>query len=52
MGEANCCHVQLDGLEADLISKVGSEEMQSAHRGWEALPPSGGAKGGVAANTS
>ena len=52
VSKSNTHHVQLNSLEADLVGKVGSEEMQSGLRGREALPSLRLAEGGVMANTS
>ena len=41
------CKVQLDGLEADLVSKVGCKETLGGLCGLEALPVHGGTEGRV-----
>ena len=44
--------MELDGLEANLVSKVGSKEAQCGISGREALATLGAAKVGVTAKTS
>ena len=44
--------MEVDGLEANLVSKVGSKEAKCGFSGKEALAPLGAAKVGVMAKTS
>ena len=44
--------MELEGLEANLFSKVGSKEAKCGFSGREALPPLGAANVGVMAKTS
>ena len=50
MGVMKACHVEPDGLEADLVSKVNSVEAQQVSNGRETGPSLGGAKVRVLAN--
>ena len=48
----NACQVELDCLEANLVSKVGGKEAKCGFSVREAWPPLGAAEGGVTTNAS
>lgn len=50
MSKTDACHVQLNGVVADLVSEVSYKVKQCGLRGWEALPLLRGAKDGVPAD--
>ena len=52
MGVTKACHVELDGLEADLVGKVSSKQTKPVFRCREAGPSLVSGKVGVPANAS
>ena len=52
MGIRKACHVELDGLEADLVNQVSNEEAERVFSGREAGPSLEAVKVGVSVNVS
>ena len=52
VGETKACHVELDGLEADLVSEVSSKEAEQVFSSGDARSSLGAAKVGVLVDAS